>query len=230
MHRILLIDDHQDILEANRSYFAEQGFTATACDSGEQAVSLLRTGAFDCIVLDVMMPGMDGYAVCKAIREKHDTPIIFLSCLDQPDDKVRGLMSGGDAYMTKPYDLRELHAQVLACLRRGERTAAPPAGDFFIDRERRIVRLFEHSAVLSKKEMALLSLLLERPGKTIGKESLCAALWPGEEADENRLQGLVRNLRRKVEFAKGRIGQIESVYGTGYRLKNPDTPDTEDCV
>lgn len=229
MRHILLIDDHQDILEANRSYFAEQGFAATACGSGEQALALLRAEAFDCIVLDVMMPGMDGYAVCREIRKMHDTPIIFLSCLDRPDDKVRGLMSGGDAYMTKPYDLRELHAQVLACLRRGGITA-PPAGDFFIDLNRRIVRLFEHSAVLSKKEMALLSLLLEQPGKTIGKESLCTSLWPGEEADENRLQGLVRNLRHKVAFAKERMGQIESIYGTGYRLKNPDESNTEDCV
>lgn len=84
------------------------------------------------------------------------------------------------------------------------------------------MRLFEDSAILSKKEMALLSLLLECSGRTIGKESLCTALWPGKEADENRLQGLVRNLRRKVEFAKGRIGQIESVYGTGYRLNAAD--------
>lgn len=222
MHRILFIDDHQDILEANRSYFIQHGFAATACDSGAQAVSLLRAQEYDCIVLDVMMPGMDGYTVCKAIREHHDTPIIFLSCLDQPDDKVCGLMSGGDAYMTKPYDLRELHAQVLACLRRGERTAILPTGDFAIHRERRIVRLHEHSAILSKKEMALLSLLLEQTGKTWGKESLCKALWPGEDADENRLQGLVRNLRRKVAFAKDHIGQIESVYGTGYRLNRPD--------
>lgn len=218
MYHILLIDDHQDILEANRSYFAEQGFAATACDSGAQAVSLLRTQPFDCIVLDVMMPGMDGYAVCQTIRKKHDTPIIFLSCLDQPDDKVRGLMLGGDAYMTKPYDLRELHAQVMACLRRGEKTAAPPAGDFFIDRQQRIVRLHEHSAILSKKEMALLCQLLDNPGKTISKESLCTALWPGEAADENRLQSLVRNLRRKVAFAQQRMGQIESIYGMGYRL------------
>lgn len=224
MRRILFIDDHQDILEANRSYFAEQGFTATVCDSGAEAVSILQTQTFDCIVLDVMMPGMDGYAVCKTIREEHDTPVIFLSCLDQPDDKIRGLMLGGDAYMTKPYDLRELHAQVMACLRRGEKTNAPPAGDFAIDRQRRIVRLHEHSAVLSKKEMALLALLLAQPDKTLCHESLCAALWPGEDADENRLQGLVRNLRRKVEFAQEHMGRIVSVYGTGYRLN------TEDCV
>ena len=125
MSDLLFIDDNRDILEANRSYFEEQGFHATACESGEAAVTLIKGRAFDCIVLDVMMPGMDGYGVCKAIREKTDTPVIFLSCLDQPDDKVRGLMLGGDAYMVKPYDLRELHAQVIACIRRGEKAAAP---------------------------------------------------------------------------------------------------------
>lgn len=218
MSELLLIDDNQDILEANRSYFEEQGFGVTACESGEEAAPLLKERAFDCIVLDVMMPGMDGYAVCKSIRQKTDTPVIFLSCLDQPDDKVRGLMLGGDAYMVKPYDLRELHAQVIACIRRGEKAVAP-AADFAIDRDKRIVRLHAHSAILSKKEMALLTLLLEQPGKTLFKESLCAALWPGEAADENRLQSLVRNLRRKTDFATSHIGQITSVYGTGYRLE-----------
>ena len=217
MNNLLFIDDNPDILEANRSYFEDQGFCATACESGGEAVKLLRERVFDCIVLDVMMPDMDGYAVCKAIREKTDTPVIFLSCLDQPDDKVRGLMMGGDAYMVKPYDLRELHAQVVACIRRGEK-GSDPATEFAIDRERRIVRLHEHSAILSKKEMALLLLLLAHPDKTLGKDSLCADLWPGEAADENRLQSLVRNLRRKTDFAGSRIGQIISVYGTGYRL------------
>lgn len=220
MYHILFVDDHADILEANRSYFAEEGFSATACGSGREAVALLRRETFDCIVLDVMMPGMDGYEVCRAMRVHTDTPVIFLSCLDQPDDKVKALMLGGDAYMVKPYHLRELHAQVMACIRRGDRR--PPAGgDFAIDRERRIVRLYEHSAVLSKKELALLTLLLEQPGRTHPREGLCAALWPGEQPDENRLHSLVRNLRRKVDFAAARIGEIVAVYGTGYRLEPP---------
>lgn len=223
-NRILFIDDHEDILEANRSYFSENGFHVTVCNSGTEAISLLRRQVFDCIVLDVSMPGTDGYEVCKAIRKQYDTPVIFLSCLDQPDNKIYGLMLGGDVYMVKPYDLRELHAQVLACLRRGEKAAPPPTGDFAIDPEQRIVRLHEHSAILSKREMALLSMLLKSPNKTVSKESLCAAIWSGESPDENRLQGLVRNLRRKVEFAKAHMGQIESVYGTGYRLN------TEDCI
>lgn len=218
MSDLLFIDDNRDILEANRSYFEEQGFEVTACESGEAAVPLLKKRPFDCIVLDVMMPGMDGYAVCKSIRQNADTPVIFLSCLDQPSDKVRGLMLGGDAYMVKPYDLRELHAQVIACIRRGEK-AAVPAADFSIDRDKRIVRLHAHSAILSKKEMTLLVLLLQQPGKTLFKKSLCAALWPGEAADENRLQSLVRNLRRKTDFAASHIGRITSVYGTGYRLE-----------
>lgn len=221
MYRILFIDDHADILAANRTYFEDAGFSATACESGMAAVALLQKESFDCIVLDVMMPGMDGYEVCREIRKKDDTPVVFLSCLDQPDNRIRGLMEGGDAYMVKSYDLRELHAQVMACIRRGEKKA-PPAGDFAIDREKRIVRLREHSAVLSKKEMALLTLLLEQPDTTLFKESLCAALWPDGnldgDTDENRLQSLVRNLRRKTDFAAERFGQIVCVYGTGYRL------------
>lgn len=217
MSSILFIDDHPDILEANRSYFAARGFDAAACESGEAALALLSKRPFDCIVLDVMMPGMDGYAVCRAVREQGETPVIFLSCLDHPDDKIKGLMLGGDAYLCKPYDLRELHAQVAACIRRGERVATT-AGEFAVDETTRIVRLHERSAILSKKEMALLCLFLAQPDKTLHKKALCAALWPGEAPDENRLQSLVRSLRRKTAFAQARIGRIVSVYGAGYRL------------
>lgn len=224
MYRLLLIDDNPDILEANRSYFAEQGFEATACSGGEEALCALKESGFDCVVLDVMMPGMDGYEVCTAVRERSNVPVVFLSCLDRPDDKIKALMMGGDAYMVKPYDLRELQAQVLACLRRGEGRAAPD-GAFFLDRERRIVRLHETSAVLSKKEMALLALLLDHPGRTLSRERLCDALWPGEGPDENRLHVLVRSLRRKTDFARDHIGAIESVYGAGYRLcREEETP------
>lgn len=217
MNHILFVDDNLDILEANRSYFADRGYATTACSSGTETITLVQEQHFDCIVLDVMMPGMDGYEVCRRIRKFSSTPIIFLSCLDQPDDKVQGLMLGGDAYVVKPYNLRELHAQVTACLRRGEQPVQSET-DFAIDRERRIVRLHQHSAILSKKEMALLILLLDTPGKTISKERLCACLWPDETADENRLQSLVRNLRRKTAFTERRLGAIVSVYGTGYRL------------
>lgn len=223
MYRILFVDDHPDILEANRSYFEEQGFSAAVCECGQAAVELLDREAFDCIVLDVMMPGMDGYSLCGAVRARTDTPVIFLSCLDQPDDRVRGLMLGGDAYLSKPYDLRELHAQVQACLRRGERPAVPAQG-LTVDRERRIVRLGDHCAVLSKKEMALLGLFLDRPDRVLPREALCAALWPGERPDENRLHSLVRNLRRKVDFAGELLGRIEAVYGAGYRLDTEDRP------
>lgn len=220
MVRLLLIDDNRDILEANRSYFADQGCDAVACSSGEAAVKRLDAERYDCIVLDVMMPGMDGYEVCRAVRERGDTPVIFLSCLDQPDDKVRGLMLGGDAYMVKPYDLRELHAQVLSCVR-GRQGAAPAGLDFAVDWERRVVRLNERCAVLSRKELSLLKLLWESPDTPLRKEDLSAALWPGEDADEARLQNMVRNLRRKIEFAESRVGQISSVYGEGYRLDTP---------
>lgn len=219
MSAILFVDDHADILEANRSYFAQRGFETVACERGELALAALLEQSFDCVVLDVMMPGMDGYDVCSAIRKQGNTPVIFLSCLDQPDDKIKGLMLGGDAYITKPYDLRELHAQVMACIRRGE-AAATNGGDFFIDWEKRVVRLYERSAILSKKEMRLLFLLTEQADKVLYKEALCAAIWPGETVDENRLQGVVRNLRRKIDFAKSRVGEIVSVYGLGYKLES----------
>lgn len=222
MYSILFIDDNLDILEANRSYFQQYGFQATICDNGFSALDKLTAQTFDCIVLDVMMPGIDGYQVCEKIRKKSNTPIVFLSCLDQPDHKIKALMLGGDAFLIKPYDLRELHAQIMACLRRG-RDKVNTTDDFMIEHERRIVRLHEHSAILSKKEMALLEILMSQPNFVFLKEELCAALWPGDEADENRLQSLIRNLRQKISFAQHNIGKIISIYGVGYKLSKDES-------
>lgn len=217
MYSILFIDDNLDILEANRSYFQQYGFQATACHNGFDALAKLQKQNFDCIVLDVMMPDIDGYEVCAKVREHANIPIIFLSCLDQSDHKIKALMLGGDAYLIKPYDLRELHAQIMACIRRGD-NKVDTSSSFMIDHERRIIRLYEHSAILSKKEMALLEILMAHPNTVLTKEKLCAALWPDEQPDENRLQSLMRNLRQKVSFAQSRIGTITSIYGTGYVL------------
>lgn len=217
MYSILFIDDNLDILEANRSYFKQYGFVAVTCHNGVSALEKISKQSFDCIVLDVMMPDMDGYQVCQNIRKKTSTPIVFLSCLDQPDHKIKALMLGGDAYVTKPYDLRELHAQIMACVRRGEDRIHSSAS-FVIEHERRIIRLHEHSVILSKKEMALLEMLMAQKNNVILKEDLCTILWPDEQPDENRLQSLVRNLRNKVSFAESRIGSIINIYGVGYKL------------
>src|SRR5215510_13204332 len=114
MANILLIDDNDEILSANQSYLAKQGFNVTCADTGIRAIACLNENQYDCIVLDILLPDLDGFSICKAARTITNAPILFLSCLEETDDKVRGLKLGGDDYMTKPYSLEELAARINA--------------------------------------------------------------------------------------------------------------------
>ena len=120
MSDLLFVDDNPDILEANRSYFEDQGFHATACISGEAAALLLQTHSFDCIVLDVMMPGMDGFETLEEIRKEYSLPILMFTSKNDSISKVRGLRAGADDYLTKPFDMDELIARIASlkmCIR-----------------------------------------------------------------------------------------------------------------
>jgi len=138
MPDILLVDDNDEILTANREYLDALGFSITCADTGIKAISCLNENQYDCIVLDILLPDLDGFTICEAARTITDTPILFLSCLDETDNKVKGLMSGADDYMAKPYSLKELAARIHTLLRRTERSEKPRE-EFYIDRENKIV-------------------------------------------------------------------------------------------
>jgi DNA-binding response OmpR family regulator len=220
MPRILLIDDAPEIQEANVSHLTGQGFEVTAADTGIKAMACLSEQQFDCIVLDVMLPDIDGYAICKAARTVTDAPIIFLSCMDDLDDKLKGLTAGGDDYLTKPYSLKELTARIRAMLRR-QRDDTPNiahSAEFYIDEAHRMLRTPEKNVFLSQKEFDLFLLIHENPDNVFSKEELFKRFWPGN-ADMGAVAVYIKRLRQKLDFAKSYIGTIESDYGMGYHMK-----------
>ena len=224
MPNILLVDDNREILDANAAYLSKRGFRVTVADSGLKAASLISSRSFDCIVLDILLPDFDGYAICKAARTVTDAPILFLSCLDEIDDKTRGLMTGGDDYMTKPYSLRELSARVHALVRRGAMTGKhrDATGDFYVEHERRLIHTKRQSVLLSKKEFELFLLFYDNPGVLFSKEAILERVWGNGGADPHTVTVQIARLRKKIAFAQEWFGRISSAYGNGYRLISTD--------
>ena len=222
MPNILIIDDNLEILSANESHLADDGFCVTAVDTGIKAVAALNEQQFDCIVLDVMLPDLDGFAICKAARTVTDAPIIFLTCMDDLDDKLKGLMSGGDDYMTKPYSLKELSARIRAQLRRGQRDAALNAArgaGFYIDKHNKMIHTPGKNVFLSEKEFDLFLLFYENPMKVFSKDEIFEKVWKGAATNPNTVAVHILKLRRKLDETT--TGCIENNYGTGYRFVPP---------
>jgi DNA-binding response OmpR family regulator len=221
--KILLVDDTEEILSANEAHLVTQGFAVTCANTGIKALAYLNVNHYDCIVLDILLPDLDGFAICKAARTVTDTPILFLSCLDEPDDKVKGLIAGGDDYMAKPYSLKELTARIQTIIRRGERTSFAGEGrDFYIDRENKIIRACGKNILLSEKEFNLFMLFYESPETVFSKESILAKIWRNS-AEIGIVAVWISKLRKKLDFAAAVLGRIESKYGTGYCLIPPDS-------
>jgi DNA-binding response OmpR family regulator len=219
MAKILLIDDNMEILSANETHLTAQGFSVTCANTGIKALANINDSNFDCIVLDILLPDLDGYAICKAARTVTDVPILFLSCLDELDDKVKGLISGGDDYMTKPYSLKELTARIQTIIRRGERVA--PTGDFYIDSDTKIIRVCGKNILLSEREFNLFMMFYESPETVFSKEAILEKVWRGG-AEIGIVAVWILRLRKKLDFASAVIGRIESKYGTGYCLIPPE--------
>ena len=220
MPEVLLIDDNEEILTANREYLTAQGFTVACADTGIKALTCLHNRQFDCVVLDILLPDLDGFSICKAARTITDTPILFLSCLDEPENKVRGLMSGADDYMAKPYSLKELTARIHTLMRRGDRKEIPRNG-FYIDSENKIVHLRGKNVLLSTKEFNMFMLFYENPNTVFSKQDILEKVWLGN-AEPGVVAVWVLKLRRKLEFAEDIIGYIESRYGNGYCFVPPE--------
>jgi DNA-binding response OmpR family regulator len=224
MPEVLLIDDNQEILNANSSRLTDEGFVVTVADSGVRAVSLISSRSFDCIVLDILLPDLDGYAICKAARPITDTPSLVLSCLDEVDEKLKGLMMGGDDYMTKPYSLHELAARVHALIRRSggaKGNSSSLNDDFYVDRDQRLIHTKQQSVILSKREFELFLLFYDNPGVLFSKEAILETIWKTCMATPHTITVHITRLRKKIYFAESKIGRIESAYGSGYCLTPP---------
>lgn len=180
MYKVLLVDDDPHILTANEVYLRRQGYRVYLARSGEEALTLAGTAELDAVVLDVDMPGMDGLDVCRHLREVSGVPILFLSAYAQADDRIRGLMAGGDDYMAKPYSLTELELRVRVRIERQggvERREVLRFGGLEIDQALREVRYEGRSAEFTALEFDLLTFLAQNQGQVFSYEQLYDRVW-----------------------------------------------------
>jgi two-component system, OmpR family, response regulator len=220
--RLLLVEDDRNLRGFLRKAFREEGYAVDTAESGDQAVERALTGEYDCVVLDVMLPGRDGFAVVDELRLRSvATPILLLTARDELDSRVRGLEGGADDYLTKPFDLPELVARVLALIRRSHlrhRDAVLSVGDVSVDALRRRVTKAGKVIDLSPREFALLEFLTRNAGRTVSRARIAEAVWNYHfDTETNVVDVYINYLRKKV--APGPSGAvIRTVRGVGYRL------------
>lgn len=222
---ILVVDDEREIADLVVEVLCKEGFEATSCYSGEEALDLFARQAFDLIVLDVMMPGMDGLETCGKMRAVSNVPIIFLSAKAEEADKVVGLMLGGDDYVAKPFGRRELVARVRARLRRfgvkgAEGSEVLEARGIEIDTMSHVATLHGEKLSLTPKEYEILLLLLKSAGRPVATSQVYEAVWgePFSDAAANSVMVHIRRLRAKLAEVDGSETFIETAWGVGYRI------------
>lgn len=212
-YRLLAVDDEPDILRTNRRYLEARGYRVDSAVCAQNALELLKKQSYDCILLDVLLPDMNGFALCEAVRALTSAPILFLSCMDDEEDKIKGLMAGGDDYITKPYSLKELAARVYAQVRRSTMKG------FAIDHQNQILRIDNRIIPLAQKEFDLFLFLLGNPGRILSAPELYREVWRTGKADAaNTVAVHMARLRHKLEDAEPVIGRIETIRGEGYRF------------
>lgn len=226
MADVLLIDDDTDVLEINRKFLTGEGFTVHIANSPNKGISLAKTINPACIVLDVMMPGMDGFEVCRQIRTFSSAPIIFLTGRSSEDDKINGLLTGGDDYLVKPYGLRELSARIQVLLRRISLQATPVVnenlltfGDLTIDKVSHKATYKGEDLALANREYEVLLYLATHPNQDVTFEELGTALFGVyAEADRRSVMVNVSRLRKKMTIDYALENMIETVWSKGYRF------------
>ena len=225
---ILLVDDEDAVQKLLAFPLEREGFTVVAARDGEEALQRFAEGEFDLIVLDVMLPKLDGLEVCKRIRAESTVPIIMLTARDDEFDKVLGLELGADDYITKPFSIREFRSRVRALLRRA---STPPRserdselisiGELAVDLARRTVTLDGAPIQLTYVEFELLRALADQPGRVFSRRLLLEALWGSADyRDPRTIDVHVRHLREKLERDPAEPELIFTVRGVGYRFRD----------
>ncbi|MCM3387896.1 response regulator transcription factor [Ureibacillus chungkukjangi] len=222
MQTALLVDDEHRMLDLVELFLMPQGIKCIKESSGKNAIDILKKEKVHIVLLDVMMPGMDGWEVCNAIREFSDVPIIMLTARTDKIDLVKGLNSGADDYITKPFDERELVARVHAILRRSpeeEKDLSIHYNDFTLDTERYSLKYFDLKVQLTLKEFFILKALISRPNKTYTREELLDLAWEYEtETDIRTVDSHIRNLRDKLKKAGFPTDEfLKTAWGIGYK-------------
>jgi DNA-binding response OmpR family regulator len=228
MTTVLVVDDEPNLVDLVRSYLEREGYAVLSAADGPAALDLARTAQPDLVVLDLMLPGLDGVEVCRRLRRFSDAYVVMLTARAEEVDKLVGLAVGADDYLTKPFSPRELVARVKAMLRRprggGAGAAAPEApaarryGDLVIDEARHEVTVRGAPVALTAREFALLGALAAHPGRVFTRDQLLERVWGTEYYDDHVVDVHVANLRRKLDDDPARPRYVETVRGVGYRF------------
>lgn len=235
---VLIVEDDQAISELVALYLSKDGVTALAVESAEAALDAMRDQAFDLVILDVNLPGMDGFEYLQSLRRVSNVPVIIVSARESDEDKILGLGLGADDFVSKPFSPRELVARVRSQLRRAgygagngltgsgpgagaplHRLAPIEFGPFRLELEERRLTRENAEIALSRKEFELLSYLAARPRISVGAEDLYTAVWGAKFGDLSTVAGHVRRLRMKLEDDASSPRWIVTVHGFGYRFE-----------
>lgn len=221
--RVLVVDDEPQIRRALRVGLTGLGYDVQLTSSGEEGLDLAAVAPPDVVILDLMLPGMSGLDVCKALREWSQAPIIVLSAMGAERDKVKALDLGADDYLTKPFGMDELLARIRVALRRTVGEASPPvleSGDLRLDQARRLVTSRGQEVHLTPTEYDMLRYLMANAGKVVTHRALLRAVWgPGYEDGSQTLRFFIVQLRRKIEPDPSRPTYIRTEPGIGYRFR-----------
>lgn len=227
MSRILIIEDEEAIAELEKDYLEVNGYEAVIENRGDTGLIRIMKEEFDLVILDIMLPGMDGFQVCNEIRNIKDIPILMVSAKKEDIDKIRGLGFGADDYITKPFSPGELVARVKAHLSRYERLVGGGAKNrvieirgLKIDQDARKVFLNDEEKQLTAREYDMLLYFVQNPNKAIPKKELFSAVWGMESfGDISTVTVHINKLRDKIEYNSSNPQFIETVWGVGYRFK-----------
>ncbi len=224
---ILVVDDEKQIVEIVRAYLTRDGYHVTEAHDGPGALEKARRESPDLVVLDLMLPGLSGWDVCRQLRRESSVPILMLTARDEVPDRIVGLELGADDYLSKPFDPRELVARVRAVLRRGEPDSDSLEvinyGDLRVAPATRGVSVASRAVELTATEFDLLALLVRHPGRVFSRGQLLDRLQGDDyEGYERTIDSHVKNLRKKIEPEPVRPRFITTVHGVGYRLETVD--------
>ena len=225
--KILVVDDDHNVVDLVRLYLERDGHEVLIANDGVAGLETAREELPDLIVLDLMMPRMDGMEVCRTLRAESSVPVVMLTAMVEEDERLAGLDLGADDYVTKPFSPRELAARVRAVLRRTarDREDARPvvlvSGPFAVDLRQRSVTIASTSVTLTPTEFRLIAMLVREPGRTFSREQIIDRVFGYDfNGFDRTVDAHMSSLRRKVDVVPGTAKQIQTVYGSGYRLNH----------
>ena len=221
MTDILIVEDNKELANLLCDFLRAENYTVSVAETGEKALTLYEKYGARLIVLDIMLPGIDGFAVCRKIREESNTPIIIVSAKTEKEDKLNGLVLGADDYIEKPYDIDIMLAKIGGIVKRRYAVDEIIEGDICVNRISRTVYKNDTPVEMTAKEYDLLVLLIENKGKALSKEYLFNQIWGSDSFSEQQtLTVHIKWLRQKIEDDPKKPQRIQTVWGVGYKYES----------